>query len=130
MRITPLLSIIAVLVSLLCLSCSKDDDNNNGGTSRTLKYEISGNFSGTVYASYTTDVGGTNNEIVTPPWSKEITYKSNVTAAIIAISGFGGQPGQQVTVIVKRGNTQVSTPTTATADADGGFSKAAPVVQF
>jgi len=120
---------IAVFACLLCLSCSKDDDNNNGGNSRTLKYEISGVFSGTLYASYTTDVGGTNNEIATPPWSKEITYKSNVTAAVIAISGFGGQPGQQVTVVVKRGNTQVSS-TTATTDADGGFAKAAPVVQF
>jgi hypothetical protein len=128
MRLTPLLSLIAVFACLLCFSCSKDDDNN-GGNSRTLKYEVRGNFSGTVYASYTTDVGGTNNEVVTPPWSKEITYKSNVTAAAIAISGFAGQPGQQVTVVVKRGNTQVSS-TTATTDADGGFAKAAPVVQF
>ncbi|MCG2615998.1 hypothetical protein LZZ85_17000 [Terrimonas sp. NA20] len=130
MRLTPLLSVIVVFVCLLCCSCSKDDDNNNGGNSRTLKYEISGTFTGTVYASYTTDVGGTNNEVVTPPWSKEITYKPNVTAAIIAITGFGGQPGQQVTVVIKRGNTQVFAPTTATADADGGFSKPAPVVQF
>lgn len=129
MRITPLLSMIALFFSLIFLSCSKDDDNNADGGSRKLTYDVSGNFSGRVYVSYTTDVGGTSNEMITPPWSKEITYQSNVTAAVIAISGFGGQQGQQVTVTVKRGNTPVSSPTVATADASGGFSKST-LVQF
>lgn len=123
--------IISILLSVaLFSSCKKDKTENPGSNSRLVKYEITGNFTGTLFASYTTASGGTNNEQVTSlPWSKEITYASNVTAAIIAISGNGGAAGQQVTVVVKKGGTQVSS-TTATANSSGSFTQAAPVVTF
>lgn len=114
-------------IVLLFGACKKNDQPNKN-TSRTLKYEVNGSFSGSLVVSYTSASGNTVNDTrATLPWSKEITYESNVSAAIIAISGNGGTVGQQVTVIVKRGNTQVSS-TTATADNSGSFSRSAPVV--
>ncbi|MEJ5995940.1 hypothetical protein WG904_16040 [Pedobacter sp. Du54] len=113
-------------------SCSKDDDKETINTSRTLHYSLTGNFSGTnLIVSYTTANGGTSNEQINIlSWDREITYNSNVTAANIAVSGNGGTAGQQVTLIIKRGNIVVGTPTVATADASGSFTKAAPVVVF
>lgn len=108
------------------VACDKDDKE----LSRTISYELAGNYTGSLIASYTTATGGTNNDPVTAlPWNKEITYDSNVTAAIFAISGNGGTTGQQVTVVVKRGSTLVST-TVATADASGSFSKPVPTIIF
>jgi len=122
---------LAFIISLLTISCNKDNDNTgNGNSSRVIKYEITGNFTGSLIASYTTASGSTANEQVTTlPWTKEITYASGVTAAIIAASGNGGGVGQQVTVVVKKAGVQVSS-TTAIADNAGGFTKSSPVVIF
>lgn len=125
------LAILFIMALTVFSSCSKDDDNKTLNTSRTLQYKVTGNFSGNLYVSYTTASGGTSNDQVALfPWDKEITYNSNVTAANIVISGNGGTAGQQVTLIIKRGGTAVGSPTVATADASGGFTKAAPVVVF
>jgi hypothetical protein len=121
-----LFSLLVVSYLLFFSSC---DDSSPEAPSRTIKYEVTGNFSGAVFASYTTASGGTNNESASLPWSKEITYASNVTAAIIAISGNGGTAGQQLTIVVKKGNTQVSS-TPITAGSQGSFSQSAPVVTF
>lgn len=63
------------------------------------------------------------------PWNKAITYDPNVTAAVIAISGNGGVAGQQVTVVVLKGSSYLST-TQAIADGSGSFTKSAPVITF
>lgn len=124
------IAFILLTASTFFSSCSKDDDNGPN-TSRTLQYNITGNFSGNLYASYTTAGGGTSNDPVTSlPWNKEITFNTSVTAANIVISGNGGATGQQVTLIIKRGGNTIGSPTVATADASGSFTKAAPVVIF
>jgi hypothetical protein len=121
--------IILLFISILCFSCSKPNDPPVNNT-RVLEYTITGNFSGTLFASYTTATGGTqNDQITTIPWKKEIMYAANVSAAIIAITGNGGVAGQQVTVVIKKAGTQLSS-TQAIADGSGGFSKSAPVVVF
>lgn len=122
-------NIIVVIILFLALfsSCKKDDAP---ASSRLVRYEVTGNYAGTVYASYTTASGSTANEQLTAiPWSKEVTYAANVTAAIIAISGNGGIAGQQVTVVVKKAGSQLST-TQATADGSGSFTKAVPAITF
>lgn len=126
------IALILFVSLMLFSSCNKDDDNETINTSRTLHYSLTGNFSGTnLIVSFTTANGGTSNEQINIlPWDREITYNSNVTAAKIAVSGNGGTAGQQVTLIIKRGNTVIGTPTVATADASGSFTKAAPVVVF
>jgi hypothetical protein len=115
-----------LLILLLVFSCSKDKDNNNN--SRVVTYELTGNYTGVKFASYTTATGGTVNETVaTLPWTKEITYNSSVTAAAFAISGNGGTTGQQVTLVIKKGGAVIST-TTATADNAGSFTRSAVVM--
>jgi len=122
---------IACLTALtIFLSCKKDKDKEPDTSSRTLRYEITGNFTGTVIASYTTAAGSTANDQVTLPWNKDITYSANVTAAIILVTGNGGVAGQKVTVVIKRGGSQLGTPIEAVAGSSGSFSQPAPVVVF
>ncbi|MDR6781867.1 hypothetical protein ABIE26_001644 [Pedobacter africanus] len=122
------LAFIAVLTVLV--SCKKDEKKNPEPSSRTLRYEITGNFTGSLVASYTTASGGTSNDQVTLPWNKEINYAQSVTAAILAVSGSGGTAGQKVTVVIKRGGVQVGETIEATAGSAGSFTKAAAPIVF
>lgn len=126
------LAILLIGVLTVFTSCSKDDDPSPGNSSRTIRYEVSGNFTGnTIFASYTTESGGTVNEQISSfPWNKEITYQPNVTAAIFALSGGGGTSGQIATITIKRGGSQLGVPTLATADASASFSVSCPVITF
>lgn len=115
-------------LSVVSMSCEKDKEK--GSSSRTVKFEVSGTFSGFLVINYTTASGGSvNEEITTLPWSKEITYAGNVTAAGFGIGGSGGTAGQAISIVVKRGGSQVSS-TPATANSAGSISAAAPVVVF
>lgn len=122
--------IIAFFTILILFTSCKKDSKNSGNSSRNLRYEVSGNFTGTLVASYTTATGSTANDPITLPWSKEITYASNVTAAIIAITGNGGVAGQKVTVIITKGGNQVGTPLEITAESSGSFSRALQPIVF
>ncbi|MES2651842.1 MAG: hypothetical protein V4663_08880 [Bacteroidota bacterium] len=124
------LTIAFITALTIFASCKKDKDNKPNTSSRTLRYEVTGNFTGTVIASYTTAAGSTANDQITLPWNKEVNYASSVTAAIILVTGNGGVAGQKVTVVIKRGGTQVGTPIEAVAGSSGSFSQPAPVVVF
>ncbi len=127
--LTILLASIVGSCMFLFQACSKPNDPP-AASIRTVKYEVTGNFSGNLIASYTTAGGGTANETINAlPWTKEITYENSVTAAIIAASGNGGTAGQSITIVVKKGTTTVST-TSATASASGSFTVSSPVVRF
>jgi len=119
------LALAFVVVLTVLVSCKKDEKKNPEPSSRTLRYEITGNFTGSLVASYTTASGGTSNDQVTLPWNKEINYAQSVTAAILAVSGSGGTAGQKVTVVIKRGGVQVGETIEAIAGSSGGFTKAA-----
>lgn len=123
-----------ILLTTLCIffSCNSSDETKPQNTSRTLRYELTGNFAGSIMtAAYTTPSGGTTSEQITAlPWSKEITYNATVGGASLAVTGGGGTAGQQATLVVKRGGIQVGSPITATADAQGTFSIAAPAIIF
>ncbi|MGF1924708.1 MAG: MmpS family transport accessory protein, partial [Bacteroidia bacterium] len=95
------LALIAALT--IFASCKKDDDKKPNNSSRTLRYEVTGNFTGSLIASYTNASGGTDNVQITLPWNKEIAFAAGVTAANLVISGNQGVAGQKVTVVVKRG---------------------------
>lgn len=129
MRTFALTLIIALTVFA---SCGNDEGNEPKNSSRTLKYELTGNFSGSnIIAAYTTASGGTvTDQITSLPWNKEITFDSNVGGANLVVSGAGGTAGQQVTLVIKRGGNQVGTPTTATVDARGTFTISSPVITF
>lgn len=124
--IIPVITLLTIL--LACKKESKDSPNNN---SRILRYEVSGNFTGSLIASYTTASGGTANEQLTViPWSKEINYATSVTAAVIAISGSGGVAGQTVRVVIKKGGVQVGNPIDLVAKPSGGISESSPAIVF
>jgi hypothetical protein len=74
------------------ISCAKPQPIDDPSTQRVIRYEVTGNFTGTLFASYTTASGGTANEQVTSlPWTKEVSYESNVTAATSYCSGKTGR---------------------------------------
>ncbi len=128
MQKAKLFLVLILGLSFFGMSCDKDKDQ--GGSSRTVKFELSGTFNGFLVLSYTTASGGATTEEVTAlPWSKEITYASNVTAAGFGVGGSGGTAGQTVSIVVKRGGSQISS-TPATANSAGGISAAAPSVVF
>lgn len=120
--------LLTLVLSLVGMSCKKDKEK--GSSSRIVKFELSGTFSGFLVVNYTTASGGAvNEEITTLPWSKEITYASNVTGAGFGVGGSGGTVGQTISIVVKRGGSQVSS-TPATANSAGTVSAAAPTIIF
>lgn len=127
-------TLVILLITALTLfsSCNNGDENEPQHTSRTLRYELTGNFSGNnIIAAYTTASGGTVTEQITSlPWNKEITFDSNVSGANLVVSGAGGTVGQQATLTIKRGGKQLGTPTTAMADAGGTFTISSPPIIF
>lgn len=126
------LAIVLLLVLTTFASCDKDPDNNNpGNSSRTIKYEVTGNFSSIITAAYTPASGGVTSEDVTSlPWSKEITYAASVSGASIGITGGGGLPGQKVTLVIKRGGSPVGTPIEQTVNSSGVFSISGQPIVF
>ena len=126
------LSIVLLTVLTVFTSCKKDDDNNNpGNTSRTIRYEVTGNFTGTLNATYITTSGGATSEDFTSlPWSKEITYAAGVTSASIQTGGFNGVAGQKLKLTIKRGGTQIGTPIEQTAGSTGTVAIAGQPIVF
>lgn len=108
------------------LSCGSENDPGPA-KSRTITFEISGDFKGTIVASHTTAAGGTVTEEITLPWKQDITFAPNVNQAIIAIGGSGGSVGQSIVILIKQGGDEVSS-TTVTADSRGAVSASAPVI--
>ncbi|WP_017258157.1 MmpS family transport accessory protein [Pedobacter arcticus] len=77
-------------------SCSKDDDSNSD--SRNVKYEITGNATGTFDATYITGSGSGANEAPTAlPWSKEIVVQAGIAKVIINSAVIGATPGKTIT---------------------------------
>lgn len=119
------------LVGLLlgAAACS-DDDGDTVGISRSITYEVTGNYSGTLTAGFTTASGGSTYESIPGlPWIKQIEYQSSVTAAAFAVEGDGGISGQTITIKVLAGGKQISS-TPATATGDGSISVGAPAIVF
>lgn len=123
---------IALIIVLVFSSCSDDDGNRSPNGSRKLRYELTGNFSGSnIITAYTTASGGTVTEQITAlPWNKEITFDAKVSGANMVVSGAGGITGQQVTMVIKKGGTQFGSPITAPVDGGGTFTMSSPVITF
>lgn len=100
------------------------------GTSRVVRFEVAGNFSGRLDATFiTASGGGTNESIATLPWSKDITYATAVLSTGLTVGGTGGLAGQTIVVRVLAGGTQVSS-TTGTASSSGTVVVATPAYVF
>ena len=117
------LSVLALALFVVLLSgCKKDKDDNNN-SNRTVKYELSGTYTGKFHIIISdTESGSQTYDNVTIPWSKEVTYSSKVLAV-----GFGavvtteGGAGQTAFLKIYAGGTVVKS-TNATSDSNGGLS--------
>lgn len=91
---------------------------------RSVKYEITGNYTGQLNIIYNDNMSGnTVVAVTTLPWSKSIEYPSNVQGIGIAgntILGQQGVAGQTATLKIFAGGTVVRT-TTAIADNNGAI---------
>lgn len=117
---------LAILV--LLLACSKDDPTPT--KSRDIKFEITGNFSGTIDATFITASGGATNESITSlPWTKSIVYQSTVSGTTITLGGGGGVAGQTLKVKVFAGGSVVS-ETPGVANSSGIIVIASPTYVF
>ena len=134
-KLKVLLIPVAVILLLLLQACSKsDDDDDNGGTPvnrRNVKFEVSGNFTGTLSATYVNASGGGTNEQITTalPWVKQIAYAATVPSTGITVGGTNGIGGQSIVLKVFAGGTQISS-TPATANPDGTIIVTAPSYVF
>ncbi|WP_133259735.1 hypothetical protein [Pseudochryseolinea flava] len=117
------------VLAMVAMACSSDDGDDNAG-SREVKFEVTGNFTGQLNAVLiTASGGGTSESINALPWSKTITYESNVPTTQISIAGAGGDPGETITVkVIVGGKEKSSTPGTATNS--GTIAVAAPSYAF
>lgn len=91
---------------LLLLSCSKD--SATPADSRNVKYEITGNFKGTLGVGCTTSNGSAEYlEVKTIPWKKEFTADKTTKAVAINATGSGGTAGQTAILKIYIGNVEV-----------------------
>lgn len=124
-----LISITLLAMSLVMINCGEDDDAAPA-KSRDIRFEVTGNFAGTLSATYVNANGGANNEsIPSLPWTKNIAYASSVPSTGFTAAGTGGALGQALTIKVFAGNTFVS-ETSGTTDNSGRILVSAGVYIF
>ena len=118
------LSVVSfALIVILLSGCKKDKDDNNNNSTRNVKYELSGTFTGKFTVIITDNESGTLViDNVSIPWSKEVTYSNKVIAIGIgtAVTTEGGAGQTAFLKIYSGGNVVKST--NATSDNNGGLS--------
>nr|WP_294897571.1 MmpS family transport accessory protein [uncultured Pedobacter sp.] len=113
------LTIAIIAVFTILVSCSKNDDNPTPADSRNIKYEITGNATGTFDVTYTTGSGsGTNEAPTSLPWSKEIVLQNDVNSVVINSAVIGATPGKIITTKIYVGGVERKSET-ATVQSNG-----------
>jgi hypothetical protein len=116
------LSVLSLALTVILMSgCKKDKDDNNAG--KTVKYELSGTFTGKFHIIISDSESGSQTyDNVTIPWSKEVSYPNKVLAVGIgAATTAYGAIGQTVFLKIYVGGNVVKS-TNATANNDGVLS--------
>ena len=112
------LTIAIITVFTILVSCKKDDKPISGD-SRNIKYEITGNATGTFDATYITGSGSATNEIPTAlPWSKEIVIQNGFSQVGINAAVLGATPGKTITAKIFVGGVEKKSET-ATVQSNG-----------
>ncbi len=112
MKTINLLKTAAVIFILtLTISC-KNKDTPNPTDSRNVKYEITGNATGTFDVAYITGSGTASGTVPTSlPWTKEIVAQADVSGVLINTSVFGATPGQTITAKIYVGGVEKKSQT-------------------
>lgn len=116
------LSVLSLALTVILMSgCKKDKDDNNAG--KTVKYELSGTFTGKFHIIISDSESGSQTyDNVTIPWSKEVSYPNKVLAVGIgAATTADGAVGQTAFLKIYVGGNVVKS-TNATANNDGVLS--------
>lgn len=110
------LGLIVVLFATALAACSKDPVS----TSKLVKYEITGNFTGKLTVTYTDNTGATSLlQNVSLPWSKEVSYPASVlSVGVGAQATVLGTAGQTASMKIYYKNAAVKS-TSATAGSLG-----------
>ncbi len=117
-KMNGLKTVLTILVITFATSCTKDDDKTSAD-SRNVKYEITGNATGTFDATYITGSGSGANEIpASLPWSKEIVVQNSVTTVTFNSAVIGATPGKTITSRIYVGGV-VKKEETATVQSNG-----------
>jgi hypothetical protein len=129
MNITKLLIGFSILIiSVLAPACNNDDPAPS--KSRDIKFEVTGNFSGTISATYINGSGGgTYETIASLPWTKSITYSATVPSMAMSIGAVGGAAGQTIRLKIFAGG-KLASDTPGTADNTGRIVITSPVYIF
>lgn len=111
---------IVLTLTFTAVSCSSDNDEDNSApASREVKYEITGNFTGTASVTYSEKGGNVLNEdLTTLPWTKEFTAEAKSMGASLSASGYGGVAGQTLTGKIYIGG-KLENELTAKANGEG-----------
>ncbi len=113
------LALFSSIAFSLLISCGKDKDEPTPSDSRTVKYEITGNATGTFDATYITGSGAGANEIPTSlPWSKEVVMQTGISGVLFNCAVIGATPGKTITSKINVGGV-VKKEQTATVQSDG-----------
>jgi predicted ThiF/HesA family dinucleotide-utilizing enzyme len=107
-----------ITILIFFTSCSKDEDKTQVD-SRNVKYEITGNATGTYDTTYITGSGsGTNETPNTLPWSKEIILQENISTVSINAAVIGATTGKTITAKIYVGGIKKKEET-ATVQSNG-----------
>lgn len=122
MKNSILTSVLFLFATLTITSCSNNDDNSNSPTpeptSRNVKYEITGNATGTFDATYSTGGQAANETPTSIPWSKELVFPVGFNTTSISSAVIGATPGQTITTKIYVGGV-VKKQQSATVQANG-----------
>lgn len=111
----PLIFLLMIFATLV--SCSSDDSNS--GSSRDIKYEVTGNFSGDLDVTYiTASGGGTSAEVTSLPWELSFTADASSSGAGFNAGGSGGVQGETIVLKIYQGG-ELKGTTEGTANSDG-----------
>lgn len=118
------LLVYSAVFSVSLLACSKKSDSvSPQASSKVVKYELTGNYTGKLTIVYT-NASGVNENVTyaTLPWSKEITVSNDVLSVAFTSSTTStstlGVKDQTVTAKLYVGGV-VKKSTTSTADVNG-----------
>jgi len=114
-------TVVIIMVLGLAMSCSKDKnkDSPKPTDSRNVKYEITGNATGTFDATYITgSATGANAKPTSLPWSKEEVFQAGNNIPTISSAVIGATPGKTITAKIYVGGVE-KIAQSATVQADG-----------
>ncbi|MCO6147761.1 hypothetical protein [Flavobacterium sp. NRK1] len=115
----PFIYLFAVFMTAASLTSCSGDDDKGSVSSREIKYEITGNYSGSnIDVTYTENGGGTTTEVSQLPWSMTYTADNDTYAGGFSASAIDAAPGEKIKLSVYQGS-KLKKSIEGTADSDG-----------